>query len=36
MNEQKFLFDSIVEILKSANERELDLILRFVKALLKK
>ena len=36
MNEQKSLFDSIIEVLKSANEREPDLILRFAKALLKK
>ena len=36
MNEQKSLLDGIIEMLKSANERELDLILRFAKALLKK
>lgn len=36
MNEQKSLLDSIIEILKSANERELDLIIRFAKALLEK
>lgn len=36
MNEHKSLLDSIIEMLKSANERELDLILRFAKALLKK
>ena len=36
MNEKKSLLDSTIEILKSANERELDLILRFVEALLKK
>lgn len=36
MDGQKSLLDRIIEILKSANERELDLILRFVKSLLKK
>lgn len=36
MNEQKSLLDSIIEILESANKRELDLILRFAKALLQK
>ena len=36
MDGQKSLLDRTIEILKSANERELDLILRFVKSLLKK
>lgn len=36
MNEQKSLLESVIEMLKSANERELDLILKFAKALLEK
>lgn len=36
MNEQRSLLDSVIEMLKTANERELDLIFRFAKVLLKK